>query len=194
MSVTPNVFVLANKAKKAIYCYCNAFGGEFHATLPFRSKRTRTLCVVIESPLLNLHNSNNIIAAKNFAERNECNMLRDVGENPLRPGVMVATVTDPFKFVWQLSNSAGINKDGFLCFEDIEIVVIGGDAEMFERFDKECREDVVVVVAYELSKVAIHKCLKYSKNSPGLCLFFPKIYEDMNFKNGLAKDAGKMWL
>ncbi|PQP99547.1 uncharacterized protein Pyn_14538 [Prunus yedoensis var. nudiflora] len=49
------------------------------------------------------------------------------------------------------------------------------------RFGKECREDVVAVVAYELSKVAIQKCLKYSKNLPGLHLFFPKIYEDMNF-------------
>ncbi|KAH0975472.1 hypothetical protein GBA52_017371 [Prunus armeniaca] len=101
MSVTPNVFVPANKAQKAMYCYRNAFGGKRLSYTTISEQEDDILCV------LNVHNSIDIRATKNFAERNGCNVLRDVGEDPLCPGVLVATVTDPFKFVWQLSNSVG---------------------------------------------------------------------------------------
>ncbi|CAB4280735.1 unnamed protein product [Prunus armeniaca] len=107
MSVTPNIFVPANKAQKAMYCYRNAFGGKRLSYTTISEQEDEILCVVIKSPLLNVHNSVDIRATKNFAERNGCNVLRDVGEDPLCPGVLVATVTDPFKFVWQLSNFVG---------------------------------------------------------------------------------------
>ncbi|XP_020420364.1 uncharacterized protein LOC109949356 [Prunus persica] len=191
----PKVFVPANQATNATNCYCNYFGGKtlHYNSIPRQEDEedlihcyritlgSSDLLITDDDMLmntclqLNLHNSTDIRAARDFAKTNGCNVLRDVGEDPLRPGVLVATVTDPFKFVWQLSNSAGglgPYEDGFLCFRCVRIVVIGGgNAEMFDipgtptvipedisrheffkRFWKGCREDVVVVVGYELSK------------------------------------------
>ncbi|KAL6281075.1 hypothetical protein ACE6H2_017956 [Prunus campanulata] len=96
MSVTPNVFVPANKAKKAIYCSRNAFGGELsrYTAIPKQEDEDPVLC-----DRITLRSSDLLItdAAKNLIERNGCNMLGDVVEDPLRPGVLVAIVTDPFK-------------------------------------------------------------------------------------------------
>ncbi|KAH0975471.1 hypothetical protein GBA52_017370 [Prunus armeniaca] len=52
MSVTPNIFVPANKAQKAMYCYRNAFGGKRLSYTTISEQEDEILCVVIESPLV----------------------------------------------------------------------------------------------------------------------------------------------
>ncbi|CAL9031009.1 unnamed protein product [Prunus brigantina] len=71
MSVMPNIFMPTNKAQKAMYCYRNTF----------RGKRLRYTTIAEQE--------DETLATKNFTESNECNVLRDVGEDPLRPGVLV---------------------------------------------------------------------------------------------------------
>ncbi|PQP99548.1 uncharacterized protein Pyn_14539 [Prunus yedoensis var. nudiflora] len=60
-------------------------------------------------------------------------LVSGVKEDPLRPGVLMATVEDRYKFVWQLCQPVGglgIWKDGFLSDERIKATFIFEDLRM----------------------------------------------------------------
>lgn len=53
-----------------------------------------------------------------------CTVLKEILEDPIRPGVMIGIIRDPFGHVWELSNSSyGASEDGFMNTECMNVLL-----------------------------------------------------------------------
>ncbi|KAM5550978.1 hypothetical protein ABKV19_027367 [Rosa sericea] len=59
-----------------------------------------------------------------------CTVLKEILEDPVRPGVMVGIIRDPFGHVWELSDSSyGVSEEGFMNTECMNVLLQGWSKE-----------------------------------------------------------------
>ncbi|KAL6125618.1 hypothetical protein ACLB2K_073674 [Fragaria x ananassa] len=56
-----------------------------------------------------------------------CTVVKEILEDPVRPGVLVSIIRDPFGHIWELSDSScGVSEDGFMHNECMNVLLQGG--------------------------------------------------------------------
>ncbi|XP_008244988.1 PREDICTED: uncharacterized protein LOC103343089 [Prunus mume] len=161
--VTPNMLVPAPEGRHAFELYDKAFRGErrCYTTIPGPAQEQPVGCYLIDLGSshilvtddmeggthcrlqLELDKSCDITEATDFALDMGCKLVSGVKEDPLRPGVLMATVEDRYKFVWQLCQplgGLGIWKEGFLSEERFKVSYIFEDLRTMHLSNKfRCR-------------------------------------------------------